>query len=62
MVSPVDFLPGLAPDILSARFLILGTNREIEMARLLPIIIGFVICIAAALILALYANSKEPDA
>jgi len=32
------------------------------MARLLPIIIGFVICIAAALILALYANSKEPDA
>lgn len=32
------------------------------MRHLLPILIGFVICIAAALILAFGVNAKGPDA
>jgi hypothetical protein len=32
------------------------------MARLLPIIIGFLLCIGAALLLAFNAKGKGPDA
>jgi len=31
------------------------------MAKLLPIIIGFVLCIGTAIVLAIHAGSKKPD-
>ncbi len=35
---------------------------EAGMAQFIPIVIGFVVCIAAALILALSSKSSEPGA
>lgn len=32
------------------------------MGQYIPVIIGFVICIGTALVLAFYAKSKKPDA